>query len=390
MSALNTNSILVVDDEPLITTILKIQLEESGYLVNTATDGDSCLAILAKQSFDLILLDIWMPNMSGVQLLDMIIKSGCDAAIIMMSGHGSENLAVNCMKNGAMDYFTKPFELNDVLQRVQQALGNRNTLLQKQRLEQEKNDFVSMLSHDMKNPLTAVIGSIDIIKEGRLGPVTESQSEFLQCAIDNCNEVVAMIDNLLDIHRFEAGQMHLNIQPNNLTDVLSATIDRFTMMAERENINLKFVSNGETPLVPLDANAFPRVVANLLSNALRFSPENGSISISLTTLPAAHVAEIKIPDYAHINIQQLQDHCSQIVKIAVKDEGFGIHEEDQEFIFERYVQSRKNKRERVGTGLGLAYCKMTVNSLGGTIWVESEPGKGSEFILLLPASNCID
>lgn len=381
----NVDRILIVDDEMLVADMLSLHLEEAGYVSEWASDGEKGLKMLAENRFSLVLLDIWMPNMSGMDVLERIRESGNDVAVIMMSGHGSENLAVNCMKRGAMDYVSKPFELNDLLQRVEQAIVNRRTLLEKRRLEREKNDFVSMLSHDMKNPITAVIGSIDITREGRLGPINPEQAAYLQSAIDSCNEVVAMIDNLLDIHRFEAGRMKLNLQPCDPGELLVAAADRFSPVAEREGVSMTVDLEQDLPHLSVDRNAFSRIIANLLGNALKFTPEGGSICLSARPLATATLKKSAIPPYAALQAKQLFDTHGNLVRLSVRDTGNGIPAEDHASIFERYVQSRPSSKGYGGAGLGLAFCKLTVSGFGGVIWVESEVGKGSEFIILLPA-----
>jgi len=385
MTEKSSDRILIVDDEVLVAKILLLHLEEVGYQVDWAKDGEEGLAMLAEQPYSLVLLDIWMPRMSGVDVLEQIRKSGSDVAVIMMSGHGSENMAVRCMKSGAMDYFTKPFDLNDALQRVEQALANRKTLLEKQRLEREKDDFVSMLSHDMKNPITAVIGTIDIIREGRLGAVNTEQAEYLQSAIDSCNEVVSMIDNLLDIHRIEAGRMRLTIRPCDPADILAALINRFTLLAGREGVTLTTDVGQDMPRVALDRSAFSRTVGNLLGNALKFTPEGGEITLSCQPLVREAAMTMSIPAYAASFAEQLFGAHERFVRLSVKDTGDGIPPEDQEIIFERFVQSQRSSKKYGGAGLGLAYCKLMVHNFEGIIWVESTPGQGSEFIILLPA-----
>jgi len=385
MTAKKPDRILIVDDEMLVADMLAMHLEESGYLSEWASDGKMGLEMLAEGRFSLVLLDIWMPYMSGIDVLERIRESDCDAAVIMMSGHGSENLAVQCMKRGAIDYVSKPFELNDLLQRVEQAIINRNTLLEKLRLEREKDDFVSMLSHDMKNPITAVIGSIDITREGRLGPVNQEQAAYLQSAIDSCNEVVAMIDNLLDIHRFEAGRMRLNLQPCNPGELISAAAAKFSPLAEREEVQLTVDCAQDLPQLSIDRGAFSRVIANLLGNALKFTPEGGTISLSANSLASAEAEKIPLPPYAAPQAQLLFGSHPRVVRLSVRDTGNGIPAEDHAAIFERYVQSRPSSKGYGGSGLGLAFCKLTVIGFEGVIWVESEPGQGSEFIILLPA-----
>src|SRR6185369_15304308 len=158
-------------------------------------------------------------------------------------------------------YFPKPFALDDMLPRVERAIGYRRALLEKQHLEREKDDFVSMLSHDLKNPITAVVGSIDIVREGRLGPVNSEQVDYLQSAIDSCNEVAAMIDNLLDLHRFEAGRMQMNIRNYDPVDIISTVAGRFAKVAEHDQLRLSVDLADNLPLINVDKNAIVRVIA---------------------------------------------------------------------------------------------------------------------------------
>lgn len=258
----------------------------------------------------------------------------------------------------------------------------KRVLMEKQRLEQEKDDLASMLSHDMKNPLTAVIGSIDIIREGRLGPVNEEQGEYLQAAIDSCNEVIAMIDNLLDIHRFEAGRMQIKIAECGAAEILRAVTRRFTRIAQHDGIRLKELHSNETPKITVDKNAFSRVIANLLANAVKFTPEGGEIVVSCSCLEGTEMPWARLPAYVNLPDGFVEQDC--FVRVGIRNTGSVIPADDLGRIFDRHVQSRSGVgRERGGSGLGLAFCKMAVESCGGIIWVESEAGDGSEFIILL-------
>jgi signal transduction histidine kinase len=375
--------ILIVDDEADIAAILKLHLEDSGYITAWAGNGDAALEMLKDGKFSLALMDVRMPGMNGVEVLKRIGDTGLDVVVIMMTAHGSEDLAVECMKSGAVDYISKPFSLDDTLQRVERAVSTRRLLLSKKRLEQEKEDFFFMLSHDLKNPITAVIGSIDIMREGRLGPVNTEQVEYLQSAIDSCNEVVAMVDNLLDVQRFEAGKMPVVLRPNKPAAIATAAVERFSKAAEHDGIELVLDKDDDTTEVAVDRNLMVRVFANLLVNAIKFTPAGGKIEVSCCCVRNSAAHRIRIPVYFVPPAGFANRHC--FVRISVKDTGNGIPHEDLDHIFERYTQSQNAVgRERGGAGLGLAFCKMAVESFNGIIWAESEAGVGSEFIILLP------
>lgn len=387
MSKKTPDKILIVEDEPDIALALKLALEGAGYLVSCAGDGEMALDIIAKDnSHNVMLLDIRMPGIDGVEVLKRLRADDRDIAVIMMSGHGSEELAVDCMKIGAEDYLSKPFVLDDMLQRVERALAHRQAIQEKIRLEQEKEDFFLMLSHDMKNPMSAVIGSIDIMREGRLGTVNDEQVDYLQSAIDSCNEVVTMIDNLLDIRRFEAGRMQLSIRPCNPADICRKVVNQLARAAERDGVTLSVNVPETTPDVSADRNALTRVLGNLIGNSLKFTPEDGEIVVTCRSFKGDEIRALNIPSYAQMDEDLYKQNC--FVAVSVRDSGEGIPENELKSIFDRFTQSSNSSgRERGGAGLGLAFCKLAVDCFGGTIWAESTAGQGSEFTVLLPCCN---
>ena len=385
MAKLPPEKILIVDDESDIAQVLKLHLEEFGYVTSWAADGETALQQLWSNGYDLVLLDMRMPGISGVDVLRRIRDNCFDSAVIMMTAHGNESLVVECMKAGAADYVAKPFDIDDMMIRMERALENRRTVQLKKILEQEKEDFIFMLSHDMKNPLTAVIGSIDIMREGRLGVVNPEQSEYLQSAIESCQEVVTMIDNLLDMQRFDTGRMQTRISPVNPCALLESAVRNFSAAAERENILLTLDAQATAPEVAVDSSLLARVFANLIGNALKFVPDGGSITISCNGLERSRLnsAEIEAAERSGKLAA-----TANFVRIRVTDNGSGVSSDDLINIFERYVQSGDaSRRTHGGAGLGLAFCKKAVESFGGCIWAENNEGEGSRFIILLPAHS---
>ena len=387
MTTQRLDKILIVDDEPAIGQTLKEFLDYHGYSSSMVSSGSAALDILeSDKSITLVLLDIKMPGISGVTVLKHLKERGSDVAVIMMSGHGSETLAVECMKDGAEDYISKPFSFEDLRQRLERTLTHRWERIEKLRLQQEKEDFILMLSHDMKNPLTAVIGSIDIIREGCLGAVNEEQGDYLQSAIDSCNEVVFMIDNLLDIKKFEAGKLQMTIHPYNVIELISKASNQFARPAKNDGIEFSVDLKPFEAEIAVDNKSFNRVLGNLLGNALKFTPSGGKISISCHSFPKDEMLEQNIPGYVQVPPDFLKH--DRFIKIIVGDTGNGIPENELESIFDRYTQfARKTGRELGGAGLGLAYCKLAIESLHGMIWAESGADYGSKFIILLPAIN---
>lgn len=374
--------ILIVDDESDIAHILKLHLEEFDYITSWAADGETALQQLWSNDYDLVLLDVRMSGISGVDVLRRIRDNGFDSAVIMMTAHGSESLVVECMKAGAADYVAKPFDIDDMMVRMERALENRRTAKIKKMLEQEKEDFIFMLSHDMKNPLTAVIGSIDIMREGRLGMVNPDQAEYLQSAIESCQEVVTMIDNLLDMQRFETGKMHLRISPVNPCTLLESAVKHFASAAERENITLTLDAPAIVPEIAVDSSLLARAIATLIGNALKFVPDGGKISISCDCQERSMLNrdEIEAADRSGAF-----SATGDFVRIRITDNGTGVSSDDLTNIFERYVHpGNASERSQGGAGLGLAFCKKAVESFGGCIWAENNGGVGSRFVILFP------
>ena len=380
------DKILIVDDEPDIALILKLHLSEAGYLSDSAGDGETGLKMLYSNEYSLVLLDVRMPGISGVEVLQRLRAEKFDTAVIMMTAHGNENTVVECMKAGAADYVPKPFDFDDLLLRMERAIVNRRILKQNRILEQEKEDFFYMLSHDLKNPITAVIGSIDIVREGRLGPVNTEQEDYLQSAIESCEEVANMVDNLLDIRRFNTGGMQTRIGPVNPCTLLDDSVRRFSPAAKREDIRLELGARSMVPEINVDVSIMARVIANILGNALKFTPCEGSITLSCRCIKSSELNSLRIP--AYVTIPAVFSEFPGFVLISIKDTGNGISPDELPSIFERYVQSSKSpRRGQGGAGLGLAFCKKAVEGFNGCIWAESVEDTGSEFFILLPGHS---
>ncbi|GFO58795.1 hybrid sensor histidine kinase/response regulator [Geomonas silvestris] len=496
--------ILIVDDEPDIALILKLQLEDAGYETVRARDGVEALEALDKEGFSLIMLDIKMPRMDGLQVLGKI--GGEQTPVVMMTAHGSEDIAVNTLHKGALDYISKPFSTDDMLQKVKRAIqqdrdrkervrlarqldeerrkmeavlqgmadlllavdtngeiitvnrkaqtvlgeellgktpeevlkaevpagelpsrtvlrtgeasldvaytmlaGSRDIpvlssaaplrnaagelvgsveiirdISKLKELEQEKEDFVSMLSHDLKSPITAVVGSIDLVREAKLGPVNEEQCEYLDAAVESCEEMVEMIDTLLGIHKFEAGKMRLNFKDEDPALLVARAVSKFQTQAQRGGIRLYGTLAEGLPKASLDRNSFARIMGNLLSNAVKFTPEGGEIEVAADLVLEVSALLAAIPEQTYAR-KDLPGEGS-FVRIRVRDTGVGIPEDSLGTIFDRFVQAKNRRLGKTrGTGLGLAFCRKAVDAHGGYIWAQSKPGEGSLFTVLLPA-----
>lgn len=505
---MNSDRILIVDDEPDIALILKLQLEDAGYRTDRARDGMDALEQLSRGEYSLMLLDIKMPRMDGMAVLARVSQEYPDLAVMMMTAHGSEDIAVQALQKGAIDYIAKPFSTDDMLKRVERAIQfNRTRLenlrLQKQldaerqkmevvlqgmadllvaidtdgrvmtvnrraedilgksraevmgkpvqevitadigadllpcrlvlvshepcldisyqlilgttripvlssatplvngagelvgsveilrdistlkALEQEREDFVSMLSHDLKTPITAIVGSLDLVREGRLGPINEEQQEYLESAVESCSEMTDMIDTLLDVHKFEAGKMVLVFREEDPQQLVQKILARFRSVAHRTQIDLHATCREPLPPLRVDRHKFSRLLNNLLSNAFKFTPDGGEIEVGVEELADIAGCRDRIPHQTYPS--SAIPASGRFLKVTVRDTGEGMPEEALGTIFDRFVQAKNRRLGKTrGTGLGLAFCRKVMDAHGGFIWAESREGHGSTFFLLFP------
>lgn len=265
----------------------------------------------------------------------------------------------------------------------EETTPEQQLLEENRRLQREKEYFRAVLSHDIKSPLAATIGSIDIIREGCLGDVNQDQLEYLQSAIDGCNEVVVMVNNMVDIERILTGRLKISIQSCNIGEVIQPLADRFKKLIGYENIKLKIKQPPKGAETSTDMVLLKRVLWGLLSNAIKFSPENGEITVTAETLRLTPQIINNIP--TDLKRSESLIKLKTLLKLTVSDQGLEIPKEDLKRIFEMDAHPRsEHGRERGEAGLALVFCKMVIEECGGMIWAESSREHGNQFIILLP------
>jgi PAS domain S-box-containing protein len=234
---------------------------------------------------------------------------------------------------------------------------------ERRRLERMKDEFISTVSHELRTPLTSLRASLGLISSGSLDKRPEKQKQMLEVAIGNCDRLVRLVNDILDFERVDKGTLPLHREVLDVVDILRRAADLEHEAALKAQISFRF----DTPpglLVNVDLNRMLQVLSELVSNAIKFSPPQ--TIIKLAAQPIAH-----------------DEVC-----ISVEDQGRGVPQEKLDMIFERFQQGdASDSRALGGTGLGLAICRKVVEQLGGRIWAESEPGKGSRFLFTVPAGR---
>jgi signal transduction histidine kinase len=223
-----------------------------------------------------------------------------------------------------------------------------------------KSEFLANMSHELRTPLNAVLGFSQVLRERLFGEVNEKQEEYLDDIITSANHLLALINDVLDLSKVEAGQLELELEPFSLREALERGIVMVRERAMTDGVHVALTEAPDGEVVTGDARRVRQVIFNLLSNAVKFTPAGGAVEIR-----AAHV--------------------DGEVRVTVTDTGPGIAREDHERIFEEFQQTAAGVEQREGTGLGLALSKRLVELHGGRIWVDSELGRGSTFVFTLPA-----
>jgi signal transduction histidine kinase len=240
--------------------------------------------------------------------------------------------------------------MNDELQRLYKELETAS---------QHKSEFLANMSHELRTPLNAIIGFSQVLREGISGEINSKQEEYLDDILTSGNHLLALINDVLDLSKVEAGQVELQVAPFSLNDALERGVSMVREQATTDGVEVALHANGGLEVVTGDERRIRQVVFNLLSNAVKFTPAGGSVDVSATQRNGE-------------------------VTVSVADSGPGIAAEDLERIFEEFQQTEAGARQREGTGLGLALSKRFVEMHGGRIWCDSEVGKGSTFRFTLP------
>lgn len=231
-------------------------------------------------------------------------------------------------------------------------------------IDQMKSEFISVASHELRTPMTSIKGSVDLILGGCVGEVSPEANELLEVAHSACERMIRLINNILDLSKIEAGQMQLRLELIDLADVVERSLRLMNALAAPAGITLKQDSPNGPFLAEADKDRIEQVITNLVSNAIKFSPTNGEVVISI-------VAD------------------KEWVQCSVSDQGCGIAEEDLSRIFGKFQQASLPQRG-AGTGLGLAITYALVAEHKGNLWVESQVGVGSRFVFCLPAASRSD
>jgi len=370
--------ILIADDLQDNLNIVKAVLGYKGYRVETAKNGKQVLEEVAKQIPDLILLDIQMPEMNGFEACRHLKANPeyKEIPIIFLTAKADSYDIVDGFKHGAVDYITKPFNTMELLARVQTHLElkrSRDLLAEKNKyleimtvgltkLNNEKNDFMEIAAHDLKNPLTTIRGLADFLRRDFDLAPTAGIKLMLENIVKSSERMFSIIHNLMDVSAIEEGSFRFDATPVDVGIIVRDLAEQYQYQADVKRISLQLdIPPHIVATIHGNFDTLTQVLDNLLSNAVKYSPDGTTVAIRLSK-------------------------NDTFVRCEVQDEGVGISETDRNRLFGKFVQlSTRPTGNEASTGLGLYIAKKLTEAMNGTIQYLSEPGKGSTFILEFPA-----
>jgi len=356
--------ILVVDDEESMRDSCSKILKKDGFLADTAKDGSAGLEKIEKNKPDLVLIDLKMPGISGMEVLEKIKEIDPNIISVVITGYSTVESAVEAMKKGAYDFLPKPFTPEELRIIISRGLERRKLILETEFLRKEKKlieeNFITMVTHQLRSPLVAIQQFFEVILGGMVGEVQEKQKEMITRSRDRMDGLLKLIDDWLDVARLSGGQIVDKLKRLSLKKIIKKLIGDMQPLAQKNDVSLEFGPSSENDLVQGDEETLEQVFSNLITNAIRYNKPKGKVVITIK-------------------------ENNDFISAEVKDSGIGIAKEHLPFIFDQFYRVKRGEDHKIkGTGLGLSIAKKIVDAHEGTIRVSSELGKGSNFTVLLP------
>jgi DNA-binding response OmpR family regulator len=448
-SLLGPKRILAVDDSPTYLAELAAMLRDEGYDVVQARSGDEALVLLSLQAMDCILLDLVMPGLDGRETCRRIKTAPAlrDIPLIMLTSITDRSAMLDALEAGADDYINKSSEFDVLKARVRaqlrrkqfeddnrrirgelhaveleaaearaaraladsraellaaleqknEALESANTELKSSQraiaqtnrelasANQAKTEFLSTMSHELRTPLNAIIGFSEILRDGIAGPLTARQHEFAGHICDSGKHLLALINDILDLSKIEAGKAEIDLEPVDIDMVLTDTLEIVRDRANARTVQLEIIGTGHPHPVRADRRRLKQIAYNLLSNAVKFTPQGGQVSLR-ARLVDRQQAERALPGLPTGRRMPLPDNeFRRFVEISVTDTGIGISPANLDKLFTPFTQIKNELAPSTeGTGLGLVTVARLAQMHGGAVAVTSEAGLGSCFTVWLP------
>ena len=370
--------LLLIDDDQVDRMAITRLLRQTGLeiAVGECADRASALTLLEPGDFDCVLLDYYIPGSDGLEILKTIRRRGQSVPVIVLTGQGDEEVAVELMKAGAADYLNKNTLTAERLERslryavaIHRAHEERQQLLDRERRAREeaqaanraKDEFLATLSHELRTPLNAILGWSRLLMTGNLN--ADAATRAIEIIDRNTRLQAQLIEDLLDISRIITGKLRLDLRAVPVASIIEGALESVRPTADVRHLTLDVALAAGTESMRCDPARMQQVIWNLLSNAIKFTPEGGRITIGA-------------------------ERDGHTLTIAVSDTGMGIDADFLPYVFDRFrQQDAASTRIHGGLGLGLSIVRHLVELHGGTVEARSEgPGLGSTFLVRVPVA----
>ena len=377
--------ILVVDDNQVNVKVLSNILKMSGYDIIAAFNGKDAIRMAERRPPDLILMDIMMPDINGFEATRQLKEHEelKDIPVLFISALTEVEDKVKGFEVGGQDYITKPFQHQEVLKRVE--LHNRLFKLEKERekhiqqLEEQKSELeklneakdklLRVVSHDMRNPLYGIIGISELLSEEYNEMDAQEQLDMLASIQNSGQRLYQLVNDLLDAAKIEESELNVSPEEFDVQEAINTVLEMQRPSARLKNIDIDFENNLNQGQITLDKPKFTQMLGNLVSNSIKFTEAGGRIYIKTSN--------------ENINDSNSEDYWI----LKVEDDGIGMDQEVLDNLFDKSKkQLRKGTAGEASTGLGMPIVKQFVDSLNGSIKVDSQPGHGTAFTMRLPVN----
>ncbi|CAN1213338.1 hypothetical protein TUMEXPCC7403_24245 [Tumidithrix helvetica PCC 7403] len=385
--SLSNVRILVVEDNPADADLLEEFLSDFQNWQSTSVDRlESAIALVEQQTFDVVLLDLSLPDSHGIETVTRLHSVQTSLPIVVLTGLDDEEIGLKALREGAQDYLVKGTFDDRLLKRVisysiersqlQGAMQQTNEylttinheLVQATRL---KDEFLANMSHELRTPLNAILGMSEGLQEEVFGEINERQQKAIALIERSGRHLLELINDILDVSKIEAGKLELDISAVSVHQLCEASLAFVRQQAIQKSIGLHTDIQENLGIVLCDDRRMKQVLLNLLNNAIKFTATGGSV----TLVVKQEVSETN----------SASGEPTEQLNLSVIDTGIGIAAQDIDKLFKPFVQIDASlNRKYAGTGLGLTLVKQIVELHGGTIAVQSEPGKGSCFTVRIP------
>lgn len=394
-------SILVVDDDAADRMMIRRTLQKTNLRLAEVTEvayGKEAIATLLNNTYDCVFLDYGLPDLDGLRLIQELRSSDINLPLVVLTGQGDQEIAVQLMKAGASDYVVKSrlnadlvaqcirsvlriYEAEEAVRKAQRELQITNALLlqQNQAVEEHrreiqrqnvevlrasrlKSEFLATMSHELRTPLNAIIGFSQLLQRRKDDIWNDQQSEMVQRIHRNANNLLDLLNEILDFSKLDARRLELHPEPMNLETLANETVAEMQSLAEQKSLGLSLEFVLDDPIISNDPLRLRQVLTNLISNGIKFT------------------------DVGEVRVTIMTDDPNEVL-IAVADTGTGMAPDEIKCIFEAFRQvDQSHTRRHSGTGLGLAIVDAIVSLMEGTIQVESTPNQGTTFFVRIPRS----